>query len=247
MFKLFSKTRSPKVKADFSRLKADMHSHLIPDIDDGSPDIETSLELIRGMIDLGYTKLITTPHVMWDMYKNEREVILDKLELLRSAVKEAGLKIEISAAAEYFLDDHVADLIKKNEPLLTISGNMVLVEFSMAYASMGLKDVLFDLQMHGYQPVIAHPERYIYLEHSKEFYEELKDIGCFFQLNLLALGGHYGKSVHELAQYLIKKEYYDLVGSDLHNLRHLDVLNDPALVSPLMKLLDSGKIRNPEL
>jgi len=224
-----------------------MHSHLIPRIDDGSPDIETSLELIRGMIDLGYTKLITTPHVMWDMYKNERADVLENLEILRSAVKEVGLDIEINAAAEYFLDDHVADLIKKNEPLLTISGNMVLVEFSMAQPSMNLKDILFDLQMHGYQPVLAHPERYIYLERSKEFYDELKDIGCFFQLNLLSLGGYYGKSVHELAQYLIKKEFYDLVGSDLHHLSHLDALHNPELMSPLMKLLDSGKIRNEAL
>ncbi|MBK5269705.1 MAG: histidinol phosphatase [Bacteroidia bacterium] len=247
MFNLFSKSKSAKIKVDFSRLKTDIHSHLIPGIDDGSPDIETSLELIRGMMDLGYTKLVTTPHVMWDMYKNERADVLEKLELLRSALKEAGLDIEINTAAEYFLDDHVADLIKKNEPLLTISGNMVLVEFSMAQPSMNLKDILFDLQMHGYQPVLAHPERYIYMEHSINFYEELKDIGCFFQLNLLSLGGYYGKSVHGLAQYLIKKEYYDLVGSDLHHLRHLDALNNPALMLPLMKLLDSGKIKNETL
>lgn len=247
MFKLFSRPKSSKHKNDLGFLKADMHSHLLPGIDDGSPDIGMSLQLIRGMMELGYSKLITTPHVMWDMYKNERETILKKQEELRSAVKAEGLNIEINAAAEYFLDDHVTSLIKKNEPLLTISGNMVLVEFSMAFASMGLKDVLFDLQMHGYQPVIAHPERYIYLDHTKEFYDELKDIGCFFQLNILSLGNHYGKAAHELAQYLIRKGYYNLVGTDLHHFRHLDFLHDPALMPPLMKLFDSGKIKNPEL
>jgi tyrosine-protein phosphatase YwqE len=247
MFKLFSKAKSSHTGFDFSLLKTDMHSHLIPGIDDGAPDMETSLRLIRGMMELGYKKLITTPHVMWDMYRNTREGILEKLEHLRSTVKAEGLDVEINAAAEYFLDDYMEGLVKKNEPLLTISSNMVLVEFSMAHPSMSLKDILFDMQMQGYLPVIAHPERYIYLEHNKEFYEELKTIGCLFQLNILSLTNHYGKSVHNLAQYLIKNGYYDLVGADLHHERHLAALHDPALIAPLKKLLDSGKIINDRL
>lgn len=245
--KLFSKSRSATDKADFSLLKTDMHSHLLPGIDDGSPDLETSLQLIRGMKELGFSKLITTPHIMWDMYKNTREVILDKLDQLRTAVKAEGLAVEINAAAEYFLDDHVAGLLRDKKPLLTISGNKVLVEFSLAHPSMSLKEILFEMQMQDYQPVIAHPERYIYLQHNKEFYEELKDIGCLFQLNLLSLTNHYGKSVNELAQYLIKKGYYDLVGTDLHSFRHLEAISNPALGQGLQKLLESGKILNPGL
>ncbi len=247
MFKLFSRSKSSQLKADFNLLKADMHSHLIPGIDDGSPDLEASLHYIRGMAALGYTKLITTPHIMWDMYRNERDDILKRLEVLQSAVKTEGIAIELHAAAEYFLDEHVELLLKNNEPLLTISGNMVLVEFSMALASMNLKDILFDIQMKGYQPVIAHPERYIYLEKNKEFYDELKDIGCMFQLNLLAVGGFYGKAAKELANYLIKKEYYDLVGTDLHHDRHLEALENPVLAEPLAKLIATGKIRNSQL
>ena len=247
MFKLFSRSKSAKEKIDLSILKADVHSHLIPNIDDGSPDIQTSLLLIRGMMEFGYKKIITTPHIMWDMYRNDSQVILKGLEQLRSAVKTEGLDIEINAAAEYFLDDHVEGLIKNNEPLLTISGNMVLVEFSMAHPSMSLKDILFEMQMQGYQPVIAHPERYSFAANDKKFYDELKTIGCLFQLNLLALGNYYGKAVHDLAQYLIKKEYYDMVGTDLHHFRHLDNLNNPSLLTPLKKMLDSGKIRNQDL
>lgn len=224
-----------------------MHSHLLPGIDDGSPDIMNSIGLIKGMMELGYTKLITTPHIMWDMYKNTPEIILKKLELLRAAVKAEGLAVEINAAAEYFLDDHVAGLLRNKEPLLTISGKMVLTEFSLAQPSMSLKDILFEMQMQGYQPIIAHPERYIYLERNKEFYEELKDIGCLFQLNLLSLTNHYGKSVHELALYLIKKGYYDLVGTDLHHSRHLEALSNFPGSSLLQKLLEPGKILNPEL
>jgi protein-tyrosine phosphatase len=244
---LFSKPKPSTGKIDFSLLKADMHSHLLPGIDDGSPDMKTSLQLIRGMNELGFTKLITTPHVMWDMYKNTREIILNKLELLRNAVKAEGLVVEINAAAEYFLDDYVAGLLQKNEPLLTVSGKMVLVEFSLAHPSMSLKDILFEMQMQGYVPIIAHPERYIYLERNKEFYEELKDIGCLFQLNLLSLNNHYGKSVYELAQYLIKKEYYELMGTDLHNFRHLDALKNTSMGSTIQKMIESGKIINSQL
>ena len=126
-------------------MKTDMHSHLIPGVDDGAKDMETSLDLIRGMQELGYSKIITTPHILWDMYKNTREIIVEKLELLRTAVKEAGIDVEINAAAEYFLDDHVEELLKEKKPLLTIHKNWVLSEFSLAYPSHSLKSILFEM------------------------------------------------------------------------------------------------------
>jgi tyrosine-protein phosphatase YwqE len=244
MLRFFSRSKTAREAFDFSLLKADMHSHLIPGIDDGAPDLETSLQLIRGMSELGYTKLVTTPHIMWDMYKNTRDDILYRLDEVRAAVKEEGLDVDLQAGAEYFLDDHVSGLIQKKEPLLTISANMVLVEFSMALPPMGLKDILFEMQMNDYVPVIAHPERYIYLEGQKEFYDELRDIGCLFQLNILSLSTYYGKAVHNLAQYLIKKEYYELLGTDLHHPRHLEALQQSSLIDPVKKLLASGKLRN---
>lgn len=245
MFGIFSKRKSGKI--DLSAVGTDMHSHLLPGIDDGSPDIETSLRLIQGMQELGFSKLITTPHIMWDMYQNTTAIIKEKEAELNAAIKNAGMDMTVHAAAEYFLDEYVEQLLKKNEPLLTISGKMVLVEFSMAYPPQGLKDILFELQMQGYQPVIAHPERYIYLERTRDFYDDLRETGCAFQLNLLSITGYYGKGPQELAQYLLKKSYYDLVGTDLHGFRHLEALNNPALESHLKKLLDTGKIRNMEL
>ncbi len=246
MFKLFSRSR-PSSDPVYRQLKADMHSHLIPGIDDGAPDMNTSLQLIKGMMELGYSRLVTTPHILWDMYKNGRENILSGLQSVQEAVHKEGWPVEIHAAAEYFLDDHVQSMIKNKEPLMTIGGNMVLVEFSLAYPSHSLKDILFDMQMQGYQPVIAHPERYIYLQKNKDFYEELKDIGCLFQLNVLSITNHYGKGVNDLAHYLLKKEYYDLIGTDLHHTRHLEALRSPSLILQLKKILDSGKIRNAEL
>lgn len=116
MFKLFSKTGSGKEKFDFASLHADMHSHLLPGIDDGARDLEHSLQLIRGLKDLGYKKLITTPHIMWDMYRNTPAVIAEKLDLVRTALDQQGIDIEISAAAEYFLDEHLQELLSKKNP-----------------------------------------------------------------------------------------------------------------------------------
>jgi protein-tyrosine phosphatase len=245
MFKFFNKSSSGAF--DFGTLGTDMHSHILPGIDDGSRDMNTSMDLIRGLSALGYKKLIATPHVMWDMYKNSSDMILHKLAEVKERVKKEGINIEVDAAAEYFLDEHVISLVKSNTPLLTIGNNMVLVEFSLAHASLELKDILFELQMQSYVPVIAHPERYIYLERSRDLYDELKDMGCLFQLNVLSLTGGYGKTVQELSQYLIKKRYYDLVGTDLHHARHLESLSSPALGSQLKKLVDTGKLINTRL
>ena len=243
----FKKKNKPVDLSVFATLKTDLHSHLLPGIDDGSPTLETSLQLIRGLVSLGYKKLITTPHIMWDMYQNTGEIVQQKLLELRSTVKEAGIDIEIKAAAEYFLDDHFLQLLDKKESLLTIGDKMVLVEFSMAQPAMGLKETLFEMTMQGYQPVIAHPERYIYMERTLDFYDELKTTNCLFQLNILSLGNYYGRSANDLANYLIKKGYYELVGTDLHHSRHLEALQDPRLITGLKKLLDSGKIINDRL
>ena len=247
MFKLFSRSKPKEAAIDYAVFGTDMHSHLLPGIDDGSPDLATSIELIRGMYDLGYRKLITTPHIMWDMYRNTPKIIEEKLAILRTALKGQGIDIELHAAAEYFLDEHVEDLLRDKEPLLTISENKVLVEFSMAFPSLNIKSILFEMQMQGYQPIIAHPERYTYLLQDKGFYDELRDIGCMFQLNLLSLGTHYGRSVNELANYLLKNNFYDLVGTDLHHGGHLEGLQLIHATPALRHLIDTGKIINKQL
>lgn len=220
-----------------------MHSHLLPGIDDGSTDIETSLKLIKGFDELGYKKIVTTPHVLWGLYPNTTEIILKKSEEVKKAVEEAGINIDFKAAAEYFIDDHFADELKKKQPLLTISGNMVLVEFSMLTPPLDLNEVLFEMQMQNYQPLLAHPERYTYLVRKKEIFDELKTAGCLFQLNLLSLSGYYGESVQSIADYLLKKNYYDFAGTDLHHEKHLAALKKiPS--SQIKRLQELGTIKN---
>ena len=228
----------------YGLLGTDMHSHLVPAVDDGARDLATAVKLVKGMLALGYKKLITTPHILSDMYPNTAGSIGGGLQLLQDALDKESIPVRIRAAAEYFLDDHVAELLRNKEPLLTLDGTMVLSEFSMAYQPHGVRDILFEMQMQGYQPVIAHPERYIYLSQNKEFFDELREAGCLFQLNILSLGGGYGRTVQELAQYLLKKKYYDLLGTDLHHGGHLEALQDQALLQQLKKLLDSGSFLN---
>lgn len=244
MFSIFSKTKRIEPESVYGVLGTDMHSHLVPGVDDGARDLATAVKLVKGMLALGYKKLITTPHILRDMYPNTPESIGGGLKRLQEELDRESIPVSIRAAAEYFLDDHVAELLQNKEPLLTLDGTMVLSEFSMAYQPHGIRDILFEMQMQGYQPVIAHPERYIYLQQNREFFDELKEAGCLFQLNILSLGGGYGRSVQELAQYLLKKNYYDLLGTDLHHGGHLEALRDPALLQQLKKLLDSGKFLN---
>ena len=137
--------------------------------------------------------------------------------------------------------------LRNKTPLLTLSGNKVLVEFSMVTAPLDLQQVLFDLQMQNYQPVLAHPERYAYFNMRRDVYDELKEAGCWFQLNLLSLTGYYGKAIQDLAEYLCKKEYYDLAGTDLHHERHLNMLQKLPASATFMRLRDSGILKNAQL
>ena len=240
----FSKKPSPP---NYSVLQADMHSHLIPGVDDGSPDVVTSGELIRGLMDLGFSQLITTPHVLGTMYPNSPETIAASEQKLRVGIPDEVTATSLHTAAEYFLDDLFLWQLNAGLQLLPVTGKQVLCEFSLSFPTQGVKEILFEMQMRGYTPIIAHPERYIYLERNKQFYEELRDMGCLFQLNLLALGPHYGKSVTELAGYLIKRGYYDYVGTDLHNVRQLEILHDPKIGEGLKRVMDQCRIRNKEL
>ena len=242
---IFKKKHHPR--PDYSLLGTDLHSHLLPGIDDGAPDLETSLSLIQGLRELGFERLITTPHVMGDMYPNTPEIISERLLAVHMGLAETSATADLQAAAEYFLDDQMADYMQDSKPMLTISGKYLLCEFSMMSPTMGLKEMIFQLQMQGYQILLAHPERYVYLEMNKGHYDELKAMGCLFQLNLLSLGSYYGKTVQSLTQYLIKKQYYDFAATDLHNVRQLELLQDPKLGEGLKRLMDSGRIRNREL
>jgi tyrosine-protein phosphatase YwqE len=229
----------PDPQGSFSFLGTDMHSHLIPGIDDGSPDLSTSLHLIRQLKELGYHKLITTPHILQDYYPNSKAVILEGYHALKEAIDDAGLSVEILPAAEYFLDNHVMDLLKKEETLLTLSGTKLLVEFSLIAPPLHRDEFLFQLKVKGYDPVIAHIERYPYYHHKPDQYQLLYDKGYALQVNLLSFTGHYGKGVKKAALYLLDQRLVKYLGTDLHHQRHIEGLKDLCHDRKLMqKLMD---------
>jgi len=268
LFSFFNK--KPRSAASLEGIACDIHSHLIPGIDDGSPDLGTSMLLIRGLIDLGYRKLITTPHVNSDRFRNTPEIILGGRDRIIQEIRQQGLAVEFGAAAEYLIDDGFMDGLERSadfaassfspippsrqqEPshlpvFLPLKDNLLLVELSFYVPVINLKQVLFDLQLKGYQPVLAHPERYLYFAGNKGWYDQLREIGCLFQLNLLSFNGHYGREVRALADYLVKKRYVDFLGTDMHHPGHLEELrHSPAVYKAVQQILDLGLLKNPSL
>ncbi|WP_343329160.1 tyrosine-protein phosphatase [Polaribacter staleyi] len=202
----------------------DIHSHLLPGIDDGAKDLDNSIELISKMASYGIKNIITTPHVLGDVYKNSSATIKSKLEEVRAELKKRNITdISIRAAAEYMLDEQFSEILEKND-ILTLKENYVLVEMSYFSAPINLYDILFEIQVKGYKPVLAHPERYNFLHTNIDHYYKLKKAGCVFQLNLLSLTEQYGKGVQKISEKLLKENLYDFVGSDTHHHRHLQLL-----------------------
>jgi tyrosine-protein phosphatase YwqE len=223
-----------------------MHSHLIPGIDDGARTIQDSLKLIRRMYELGYKKLITTPHIQNEFYKNTPEIILSGLEKVREALKAENIPIEIEAAAEYLLDDGFVEKAEKGL-LLTFSGKYVLVELSYFSPNPELKSIIFNLQIDGFKVILAHPERYSYWFNDFAKFEDLKTRGVFFQLNLVSLGGHYPDPVKKYAEKFVEMGMIDFVGTDMHNPNYMVSLEKSLKEKAFGKLLKSGKLLNENL
>lgn len=231
-----SKKKAP-IYSGFSWLKQDIHSHILPGIDDGSPDIETSIQLLRSLSDAGINKFICTPHVIGDMYHNNPQTINDALSRLKKAVSQNGMAVEINAAAEYMMDDHFMELLRRKEPLLTLTKNYILTELSYSTAPQKLEQISFEIHINNYQPLMAHPERYPYYHKNYNAYYRMKELGFLLQVNLLSLTGYYGKTVAKAAKFILDNKLADFVGTDLHHFNHLQVLTDTKSIKIFEKYL----------
>ena len=224
MFNSAKKNTQSEITA-FINIRQDIHSHILPGLDDGSPDLETSLFLIKGLCKLGFKKAVATPHIIGDMFRNTPETIGNALEKVKKACSEAGIDIELSAAAEYMLDDHFMELLRKKEKLLPVGKNVILTELSYVSLPDNLEKMSFEIITGGYQPIMAHPERYFFYHKNYENYFRLKELGFLLQVNLLSLAGYYGAPVTKAAKFIFEKNLADLVGTDMHHARHLELLS----------------------
>ena len=221
----FFKSKPIPLNEFFPKGFIDIHSHLLPGIDDGAKDLNTSIELIQKMASYGIQDFITTPHILGDVYPNTPEIIKRQLQLVKEELKKRAMhNISITAAAEYMMDEHFSVLLKEDKALLTLKDNLVLVEMSYFSPPNNLFDILFQLGLKGYKPVLAHPERYVSYHNNFRIFQKLKNAGCLFQLNLLSLTENYGKGVQKTAENLLKENLYDFVGTDTHHLQHLELL-----------------------
>ncbi|WP_100611551.1 tyrosine-protein phosphatase [Confluentibacter lentus] len=221
----------------------DIHNHVLPGIDDGAKNTEESLILIKRLMDLGIKQFIPTPHIMQDFYPNTFETIGDSYqELLEALPRKIQKDITINPAAEYMLDNHF-DVLLEHENLYTLKGLYVLIEMSYFQAPINLENIIFKLKTKGYIPVLAHPERYSFYHNKLEYYKKLKDIGCLFQLNLLSLGDHYGKSVEKVALNLLDEKLIDFIGSDVHNENHINKITElhvnESSINKLKKIIET--------
>ncbi|QMU66660.1 MAG: histidinol phosphatase [Flavobacteriaceae bacterium] len=221
---MFFKKKILPVTHLFDDTFVDIHSHLLPSVDDGAEDINDAMELISGMSSYGIKNFITTPHVLGDLYPNATKVIKSKLKEVQTELKNRGFyDISFRAAAEYMLDEQFSIRLQNND-ILTLKDNYILVEMSFFSPPINLYEILFDIHIKGYKPVLAHPERYVFFHSDVNNYYKLKKAGCLFQLNFLSLTDHYGKDIRKACEKLLKLGLYDFVGTDIHHSKHLKLL-----------------------
>lgn len=236
-----------KSLGDFSMIGVDLHSHVLPGMDDGSPSLSESLKMLREMEKMGFRKIITTPHVISDMYPNSTEQILGQLYHLREIIGQEGIQIDVEATGEYHMDYQFLKRVKSSEVIPFGEKNYLLIELPFQKPGFSYLEILYQTQLSGYEPVIAHPERYVWLFGKIKLYQELKDRGMLFQLNLNSLNGLYGLPIRMAANQLIDAGMIDLVGSDAHHTGHLKDLLKVLNNKHFHKLVQSGKLLNPGL
>lgn len=226
--------------------QTDVHSHLIPGIDDGVETLQQAITCIRQLADWGIQRIITTPHVNHAFYPNTTATIRAGLAVVQQQVALEQIPVQLDAAAEYMLDEFFMEQLDQHD-LLTLGANRyLLVETGLAGRSLNLDDMLFQIQAKGYTPILAHPERYHYFHNDLGGLERLRDQGCLFQLNWMSLTGRYGSGPQQQAKVLLKHKWVDFIGSDMH--RPADFPKLQALFSlATYELLRQQPLRNGEL
>ena len=241
---MFDWAKKKDTNKNVNALQVDIHSHLLPGLDDGVQSYEESEDVILHFQNLGYRKLITSPHVMSDTYKNTTDRILARLAKLRAFLQDREIDMEIDAAAEYYLDEHVFKMVDENQKMLTFGKNYLLFETNFLNEPFNLKEFIFLATTKGFRPVLAHPERYAYIQNGVEKAQDLLDRGVLFQMNISSITGHYSKIVQTTANKLIDKGWVHLLGSDCHHFQHVKLVEEAQQMKYFQKALELPLLNN---
>lgn len=213
----------------------DIHSHLLPGIDDGAPTISESISLINQMNAVGFKNIITTPHIITNIWENTETSIQNVHQETLKGIKGNCSFSSFNVAAEYMIDSYFLKKLE-TQKLLTLKDNYILVELSYLNAPINLYEILFEIQLAGYIPILAHPERYLFYHSNLKEYNKLKNAGCLFQLNLLATVDYYSTGIRKIAERLLADGYYDFVGSDIHHQNHVNSFSNKVTVKNVDQL-----------
>ncbi|MFD2891028.1 tyrosine-protein phosphatase [Flavobacterium chuncheonense] len=227
MLSLFKK--QPKLKELIPHDYTDIHSHVLFGIDDGAKTSADSRFLMESMKAMGFSKIITTPHTHFNLWPNSSTTIAETRRKVQAAFPDLCTQMQLQAASEYYMDEHFVQLLQ-SEALLVLKDNYILVEMSYLNAPLQLFDIIFELQLKGYTPILAHPERYTFYHNSLKAYEALKKAGCLFQMNLLSSVGYYGTAVANTADTLLQMDMMDFVGSDIHHAKHIAAFDNKVIL-----------------
>jgi len=241
MFNFFKKKESKINAPDYSSIAVDMHSHVLPGIDDGAQNPQESIFLIKRMMEVGIQKVIATPHIMADYYRNTAESINGALELLKAELVKENMDIPVEAAAEHYFDETFEDRVNDGR-LMLIGGKYVLFELSFISQPPNMLAVIQRMIELGHKPVLAHPERYQYME--VEELRGLREWGCNLQLNTISLTGYYGKSAKALAEALVDNNLVDFISSDMHHPKHAEALKHALRLPHVQRLLTDYPLKN---
>lgn len=211
----------------------DIHNHILPGIDDGAKNVEESIELIKGFGEFGVSNFICTPHIMENYYPNTPETIKNSLALLQNDLKNSIENVSVDAAAEHMVDSGFEKKLENNQ-IMPLAKNYILIEISYLQPSLNLFDMVEKIADINKYPILAHPERYIYLHNNIGNYNKFKSKGMLLQLNMLSLGGFYGKDVQKVASKLVEENMIDFIASDIHNKRQLESLRNMILTGKIL-------------
>lgn len=205
--------------------ETDIHCHIVPGVDDGAKTVESAADLVERMQRWGIKRIVASPHVTRDTFENNSANLDPALARLRAELKKRGNNIEVSHAAEYRIDDLLSERMEANDLMTYPGGKYILIENSFLQEPWNLDQIVFDLQVRGLQPIMAHPERYSYYHNDIKRYHRLREAGLKMQINMLSLADGYGPSEAKMARRLIKEGLVDFIGTDLHNTRHADKID----------------------